>query len=111
MQPPHCLCWVLQKATQPSYLPVAAGQERTPVPAPVLGRSAEGSCMSLVLWQRVRAAAWDRRGWVSAGGWGEEVVFTPAWIPYKISISHESLDNFVFCTYFFQPPHLFGFNI
>jgi len=64
-----------------------------------------------VLWQRLRAAAWDRRGWVSALGVGGEAVFTPAWIPYKVDISHKSLDNLVFCTYFFQSPCLFGFNI
>lgn len=95
-----------QKATWPSYWAVAAGQDQAQcwhqygkevqklfVCPPFLMSIV---CEELVLWQRVREADWDRRGME----W--EVVFTAAWIPYKVNISHDSVYNLVVCT--FWPP-------
>lgn len=107
---PHCFCWVLPKATWPSYLPVSAGQEQAQC-WHQCWKEVKNSLwlMStpyevLVLWQRVRAAAWDRRGWVSALEMGERCFFTPAQVPYKDNISHDFLGISILYLPFLQPP-------
>lgn len=93
-QPPRCLCWALRKATWPATCLLLLGrggpQRWPPCWKEVQKLAVRPLCLTsvlyggLVLWQRVRAAAQDRRGWVSALGVGEKRFLALPGSPIKL---------------------------